>query len=105
VRPRARARAGEGSVNGGEVENLDAGDWGRARGAEIALLDGTALATPARLTPQRHNVQFTAREEHVLLAEKARALLSHSAPREGSTRSTCAQCAPSWSNSSGRSTP
>jgi hypothetical protein len=35
---------------------------------------------PARLTPQRFKVQFTASEEYVKLVDEARALLSHSAP-------------------------
>jgi hypothetical protein len=66
-----------------EVGDLDARDWRQARGSGIAPPDGTALPTPARLTPQRYHVQFTASEEHVKLVEKARALLSHSTPSEG----------------------
>jgi hypothetical protein len=50
-----------------------------ARG-EFALPDGAA---PARLTPQRYKVQFTASEEYVNLVERAKALLSHSARRAG----------------------
>jgi hypothetical protein len=35
---------------------------------------------PARLSPERYKVQFTASEEYVKLVEQAQALLSHSAP-------------------------
>jgi hypothetical protein len=40
-----------------------------------------APATPARLEPQRYRVQFEASEEYVELVERAKALLSHAAPR------------------------
>jgi hypothetical protein len=36
---------------------------------------------PARLEPQRYLVQFEASEEYVELVERAKALLSHTAPR------------------------
>jgi hypothetical protein len=50
-----------------------------ARGG-YALSEGSV---PARLAPQRYKVQFTASEEYVALVEKAKALLSRSAPRAG----------------------
>jgi hypothetical protein len=50
---------------------------------ELALPDEPARAALARLTPLRFKVQFTASEEYVGLVEKAKALLSHSAPRAG----------------------
>jgi 5-methylcytosine-specific restriction endonuclease McrA len=40
-----------------------------------------ASPTPARLEPQRYRVQFEASEEYVHLVERAKALLSHAAPR------------------------
>jgi hypothetical protein len=40
-----------------------------------------APAGPARLSPQRYGIQFTASEEYVALVEEAQALLSRTAPR------------------------
>jgi hypothetical protein len=48
--------------------------------AEPAALPARA-GLPDPLSPERYRVQFTAGEEYVKLVEKARALLSHSAPR------------------------
>ena len=39
------------------------------------------LEPPVRLEPQRYKVQFEANEEYVELVERAKALLSHAAPR------------------------
>jgi len=59
-------------------------DWAQStegvNDVEVAP-EQTAPASPARLSPQRFGVQFTASEEYVQLVEEARALLSHSAPR------------------------
>jgi hypothetical protein len=41
----------------------------------------SAPAGPARLSPQRYGIQFTASEEYVALVEEAQALLSRTAPR------------------------
>jgi hypothetical protein len=50
----------------------------RSRPGPHSVLDGSA---PARLTPERYGVQFTASQEYVELVSRARALLSHAAPR------------------------
>jgi 5-methylcytosine-specific restriction endonuclease McrA len=50
--------------------------------AEVpALPEEPIEAAPARLSPQRYGVQFTASEEYVKLVEEAQALLSHATPR------------------------
>jgi 5-methylcytosine-specific restriction endonuclease McrA len=50
---------------------------------ELSCVELQALSepAPARLTPQRYKVQFTASEEYVKLVEEAQALLSRSAGR------------------------
>jgi hypothetical protein len=60
------------------MRNVDAADLRLASGGAVS-----EDAAPARLTPQRYKVQFTASEEHVKLVEQAKALLSHSAPHAG----------------------
>jgi hypothetical protein len=55
--------------------------------ASLARSDADAMpsepepASPPRLEPQRYKVQFKASEEYVDLVEKAKALLSQTAPR------------------------
>jgi hypothetical protein len=84
-------------VDRGEVEDLNAGDWGRVRRVEGAA--------PARLTPQRYKLRFTASDETWSSSSKRRrsSLIPRRTP--ASRRSTCEQCAPSWPSSSNRSTP
>jgi hypothetical protein len=57
-----------------ETESAPAND------AAEAALDPVA---PDRLEPERYRVQFEASDEYVQLVEKAKALLSHAAPRAG----------------------
>jgi hypothetical protein len=48
---------------------------------DAAERETASQPAPARLTPQRYKVQFTASDEYVKLVEEAQALLSHSAER------------------------
>jgi hypothetical protein len=77
---------------------------------EHALARWDAGARPAggkqgRLEAQRYMVQFEASEEYVELVERAKALLSHRLPRLDLATCICVRCAPSWPNSSAKSTP
>ena len=60
-----------------ETESAPAND---ANDANDAAVDPIA---PARFEPERYRVQFEAGDEYVQLVEKAKALLSHAAPRAG----------------------
>src|SRR5688572_21010591 len=79
-------------------------DSALARSDADAMPSEPEPASPPRLEPQRYKVQFEASEEYVELVEKAKALLSQTAPRVDLASCTSAPCA-LWSpSSSGRST-